>query len=52
MESCTLNVRKGKREFVSRDKVFPILVVYCCLLENMQFTPFLSVRTIFVSAHG
>lgn len=52
VESCTLNVRKGKRQFVSRDKVFPLLVVYCCLLENMQFTPFLSVRTISVSAHG
>ena len=42
---CTPN---GKREFVPRDQVFPLVVVYCLLLllKINIFTPVLSIRIV------
>ena len=43
--TCTPN---GKPEFVPRDQVFPLVVVYCLLLllEINIFTPVLSIRIV------
>ena len=46
----------GKREFVPRDEVFPLIVVYCILLQFLLkttscFTPGLSITIVLDSFH-
>ena len=46
----------GKHEFVPRDEVFPLIVVYCILLRFLLkttscFTPVVSIRIVLDSFH-